>query len=46
MYIDPGTGSIVLQVVAAAALTGVAMVGRLRQAVRAFFASWFTRRPK
>jgi hypothetical protein len=39
MYIDPTAGSLVLQVLAAAALSAVAMVGRVREGVKAFFRS-------
>jgi hypothetical protein len=44
MYIDPAAGSVILQVVAAAAVTGLAMFSRVREAVRSFFASVFSRR--
>jgi hypothetical protein len=43
MYIDPTAGSLVLQVLAAAALSAVAMVGRVREGVKSFFKS-FTKR--
>lgn len=46
MYIDPAAGSLVLQVVAAVALSVVAFVGRVRNAARAFFSSKFTRRQR
>jgi len=39
MYIDPTAGSLVLQVLAAAALSAVAMVGRVRESVKTFFRS-------
>ncbi|MEZ0333049.1 MAG: hypothetical protein ACAI18_03500 [Gemmatimonadales bacterium] len=39
MYIDPTAGSLVLQVLAAAALSAVAMIGRVRESVKAFFRS-------
>ena len=44
MYIDPAAGSVILQVVAAAAVTGLAMFGRVREALRSFIASVFSRR--
>jgi hypothetical protein len=44
VYIDPAAGSVILQVVAAAAVTGLAMVGRVREALRSFFSSMFSRR--
>jgi hypothetical protein len=37
MYIDPTTGSLVLQVLAAGVLSLVAMVGRVREAIKSFF---------
>jgi hypothetical protein len=43
MYIDPTAGSLVLQILAAAALSAVAMVGRVREGVKTFFRS-FTKR--
>jgi hypothetical protein len=43
MYIDPAAGSMLLQIVAAAALSSIAFTGRLRQRVRRFFSSLFTR---
>jgi len=45
MYIDPNAGSLILQVIAAAALSAAAFVGSIRRAVRAFFAR-LTRRPR
>jgi hypothetical protein len=46
MYIDPAAGSLILQVVAAAAISVLAFVGRARRATRTFFSSIFTRRPR
>lgn len=37
MYIDPTTGSLVLQVLAAGALSAVALFGRAREGLKAFF---------
>jgi hypothetical protein len=37
MYIDPTSGSLVLQVVAAGVLSAVAMVSRAREATKTFF---------
>jgi len=44
MYIDPTTGSLVLQFVAAGLLSVVAMVSRVREAVKSFFKSLVPRR--
>jgi hypothetical protein len=44
MYIDPTTGSLVLQVLAAGALSLFAMVARVREAVKAFFRMLIPRR--
>lgn len=44
MYIDPTAGSLVLQIVAAAALSAVAMAGRVRESVKSFFRSINPRR--
>jgi hypothetical protein len=44
MYIDPATGSLVLQVIAASAFAVLATFSRLRNALRAFFARVFTKR--
>ncbi len=44
MYIDPTTGSLVLQVLAAGALSAVALFGRVREALMAFFRSLSPRR--
>lgn len=39
MYIDPTAGSLVLQAVAAAAISAVAMFSRAREGVKSFFRS-------
>jgi hypothetical protein len=44
MYIDPTTGSLVLQVLAAGALSAVALFGRVREILKAFFRSLAPRR--
>jgi hypothetical protein len=44
MYIDPTTGSLVLQVLAAGALSAVALFGRLREALKTLFRSLSPRR--
>jgi hypothetical protein len=44
MYIDPTAGSLVLQVLAAGVLSALAMIGRVRQAVKSFFRSLVPRR--
>lgn len=44
MYIDPTAGSLILQVLAAGALSAVAMVGRVREGAKHFFKSIFSRR--
>ena len=44
MYIDPAAGSMILQVVAAVALSAVAFVGRARDRVRDVFTALFRRR--
>ncbi|HEX6534848.1 MAG TPA: hypothetical protein VF041_09625 [Gemmatimonadaceae bacterium] len=44
MYIDPAAGSLILQVVAAAALSVFAFVGRARRKTREFFSSILNRR--
>ena len=44
MYIDPTTGSLVLQVLAAGALSAVAVFGRLREGLKQFFRSLLPRR--
>ena len=43
-YIDPGTGSIILQVLIGALLAGVAMIGVYRMRVKTFLSNLFTRR--
>lgn len=44
MYIDPSAGSLVLQLLAAGALSAVALVSRVREAVKSFFRSLIPRR--
>jgi hypothetical protein len=44
MYIDPTAGSLMLQVLAAAALSAVAMFSRLREGLKQFFRSLSPRR--
>lgn len=44
MYIDPTTGSLVLQVLAAGALSAVALFGRVREGLKAFFRTLSPRR--
>jgi hypothetical protein len=44
MYIDPTTGSLVIQVLAAGALSAVVLFGRVRDALKAFFRSLSPRR--
>jgi hypothetical protein len=44
MYIDPTAGSLVLQVLAAGALSAVAVFGRLREGLKQFFRSLLPRR--
>jgi hypothetical protein len=44
MYIDPTTGSLVLQVLAAGALSAIAVFGRLREGLKQFFRSLLPRR--
>ncbi len=44
MYIDPSTGSLVLQVLAAGALSAVALFGRLREGLKQFVRSLLPRR--
>jgi len=46
MYIDPAAGSLVIQVVAAFALSALAFVGRVRHAASSFLSSLFRRRPR
>jgi hypothetical protein len=43
MYIDPGAGSLLLQVLAAGIISVVATVGRVRTAVKSFFRGVFSR---
>jgi hypothetical protein len=43
MYIDPTTGSLVLQVVAAGVISAMAMVTRVREAAKSFFRSLVAR---
>jgi hypothetical protein len=44
MYIDPTTGSLVLQFLAAGVLSVLAMVSRVREAVKSFFRLMVPRR--
>ena len=44
MYIDPTTGSLVLQFLAAGVLSILAMVSRVREAVKSFFRMLVPRR--
>jgi hypothetical protein len=44
MYIDPTAGSLVLQILAAAALSAVAFAGRFRAGLKSFFKSILPRR--
>ena len=44
MYIDPTTGSLVLQFLAAGVLSVLAMASRVREAVKSFFKSLVPRR--
>lgn len=44
MYIDPTTGSLVLQLLAAGLLSVVAMVSRVREAFKSFFRMLVPRR--
>jgi hypothetical protein len=44
MYIDPTTGSLVLQLLAAGVLSVVAMVSRVREAIKHFFSLLLPRR--
>jgi hypothetical protein len=44
MYIDPGAGSVALQLIAAGVLSFMVMVGRVREAVKSFFRSLVLRR--
>lgn len=44
MYIDPTTGSLVIQVLAASALSAVALFGRVRETLKTLFRSLMPRR--
>jgi hypothetical protein len=44
MYLDPTTGSLVLQVIAAAVLSTLAVTARVRDAVKSFLKSLLSRR--
>jgi hypothetical protein len=44
MYIDPTTGSLVLQFLAAGVLSLLAMFSRVREAIKSFFKSLIPRR--
>jgi hypothetical protein len=44
MYIDPTTGSLVLQFIAAGVLSVLAMFARVREAVKSFFRMLVPRR--
>jgi hypothetical protein len=46
MYIDPGAGSLILQVVAAAAISVLATVSRARDALRRVYRSIMGRRDR
>ncbi|HEX7337959.1 MAG TPA: hypothetical protein VF252_12200 [Gemmatimonadales bacterium] len=46
MYIDPTTGSLVLQLLAAGVLSVLAMAGRVREAVKSFFKHLVPRRDR
>lgn len=43
-YIDPGTGSIIIQVLIGGVIGGIALIGVYRMRVRNFFANLFTGR--
>ena len=43
MYVDPSAGSLIVQVAAATALSGLAFLARFRVAARELFASVFRR---
>jgi hypothetical protein len=43
MYIDPTSGSLVLQIAAAAALSAVATMSRAREAAKSFFRALVSR---
>jgi hypothetical protein len=44
MYIDPTAGSLALQILAAGALSAVALFGRVREALKHFFRTLVPRR--
>lgn len=44
MYIDPTAGSLILQVLAAGALSAVAMFSRVREGLKSFFRALSPRR--
>ena len=44
MYIDPTAGSLILQVLAAGALSAVAMFSRVREGLKGFFRALSPRR--
>jgi hypothetical protein len=44
MYLDPAAGSTIIQIGAAVLLSTLALAGRVRQGVRTFLVSMFTRR--
>jgi hypothetical protein len=46
MYIDPTAGSLMLQALAAGALSALAMFSRLREGVKSFFRSLLPGRPR
>jgi hypothetical protein len=43
MYIDPTSGSLVLQAIAAGVLSAVAMMSRVREATKSFFRTLISR---
>ena len=43
-YIDPGTGSLIIQVLIGAVFAGLAMIGVYRMRVKTFLSSLFARR--
>jgi hypothetical protein len=44
MYLDPSTGSLMLQVIAAGVMSTLAVTARARDAVKSFFRSMLSRR--
>lgn len=46
MYIDPASGSLVLQIVIAGAVSAFAFLGRFRRVTKAFLTSLFTKHPR